>query len=93
MGWAFLAPFAAATLIAVWFSVERLVVLKRNRVIPKPFVERFLEHLHQPCAVRRFLADRLVEENDAADEFFNSFGREKHLSVRPSVFFRGFDVD
>lgn len=40
-----LVPFVLATLIALWFSTERLVVLRRGRVIPKPFVERFLKHL------------------------------------------------
>jgi biopolymer transport protein ExbB len=40
-----LVPFVIASLIALWFSTERLVVLRRGRVIPKPFVERFLKHL------------------------------------------------
>lgn len=38
----FLYPFAITTLILVWLTVERLVVLRRGRVIPKPFVQRFL---------------------------------------------------
>ena len=38
-------PFAIATLIALWFTTERLVVLRRGRVIPKPFVNRFLQRL------------------------------------------------
>jgi biopolymer transport protein ExbB len=38
-------PFLAASLIAIWFGAERLVVLRRSRVIPKPFVERFLNLL------------------------------------------------
>ena len=41
--WVF--PFSLATLIALWFSTERLVVLRKGRVIPKPFVERFLTQL------------------------------------------------
>ena len=40
-------PFGLATLLAVWFSTERLVVLRKGRVIPKPFVERFLAHLSE----------------------------------------------
>ena len=64
MGWAFLAPFAVATLIALWFSVERLVVLKRSRVIPKPFVERFLEHLHQG-KLDRDSALKLCQQSDS----------------------------
>jgi biopolymer transport protein ExbB len=35
-------PFILCTLIVVSFSVERLVMLRRGRVIPKPFVDRFL---------------------------------------------------
>lgn len=40
-----LIPFGLATLIAVWFATERLVVLRRGRVIPRPFVQRFLGRL------------------------------------------------
>ncbi|NOX55826.1 MAG: MotA/TolQ/ExbB proton channel family protein [Planctomycetes bacterium] len=40
-------PFVLASIIAVWFAIERLVVLRRSRVIPRPFVERFLQHLEQ----------------------------------------------
>ncbi|HID21288.1 MAG TPA: MotA/TolQ/ExbB proton channel family protein [Planctomycetaceae bacterium] len=40
-------PFVIASIIAVWFAIERLVVLRRSRVIPRPFVERFLQHLEQ----------------------------------------------
>lgn len=47
MGWPFVGAFVLASLMAVWFSIERLVVLRRGRVIPKPFVERFLDHLRQ----------------------------------------------
>ena len=38
-------PFVIASLIAIWFGTERLVVLRRGRVIPRPFVERFLNLL------------------------------------------------
>jgi len=38
-------PFAAVTIIAVWVAVDRIVVLRRGRVIPKPFVKRFLRLL------------------------------------------------
>ncbi len=36
------APFLLASLIALWFGVERLVVLRPGRVIPRAFVTRFL---------------------------------------------------
>lgn len=39
------APFAAITIVAVWVAVDRFVVLRRGRVIPKPFVRRFLRLL------------------------------------------------
>ncbi|MGC1275744.1 MAG: MotA/TolQ/ExbB proton channel family protein [Planctomycetaceae bacterium] len=39
------APFLVASLIAIWFGVERLVVLRNSRVIPRPFVDRFLNLL------------------------------------------------
>ena len=40
-----LIPFGIATLIALWFTTERLVVLRKARVIPKVFVTRFLQRL------------------------------------------------
>jgi biopolymer transport protein ExbB len=40
-------PFGIATLIAIWFTTERVVVLRRGRVIPKPFVQRFLKLLEE----------------------------------------------
>lgn len=40
-------PFAIATFIDIWFIVERLVVLRRGRVIPRPFVQRFLKLLEE----------------------------------------------
>lgn len=38
-------PIGLCSLIAVAFGLERLVVLRRRRVIPRDFVKRFLEHL------------------------------------------------
>jgi biopolymer transport protein ExbB len=43
----FLWPFVACSLIAIWFTVERLVVLRRGRVIPMSFVLRFLKLLEE----------------------------------------------
>lgn len=40
-------PFGLATLISIWFTTERIVVLRRGRVIPKPFVQRFLKLLEE----------------------------------------------
>lgn len=57
-----LIPFALATLIALWFSTERLVVLRRGRVIPRPFVERFLKHL-EDGTMSKAEALEVCEEN------------------------------
>ena len=45
MGPFFIAAFVLASVIALWFGIERLVVLRRGRVIPRAFVERFLQNL------------------------------------------------
>ncbi len=42
-----LIPFAASSILGVWFSIERLVVLRRRRVIPKAFVDRLLLNVEQ----------------------------------------------
>jgi biopolymer transport protein ExbB len=47
LGVPFLLAFGICSVITVWFSIERLVVLRRGRVIPRPFVERFLQNLEQ----------------------------------------------
>ena len=51
-------PFIVASVILVWYSLERLVVLRRGRVIPKAFVKSFLDDLKnsaldQPTAMTR----------------------------------------
>ena len=44
------------------------------------------EHAHERAAVGGLLADRLVEEDHAADEVGRARGREQHLAVRaPAV--------
>jgi len=45
MPYFFAAAFGLASVIAVWFAIERLVVLRKSRVIPRPFVDRFLKQL------------------------------------------------
>ena len=47
VGWLSWVPFLVATFIAICFGIERLVVLRRGRVIPRAFVDRFLQHLEQ----------------------------------------------
>lgn len=38
-----LVPFLLASIIAVWFTIERVVVLRRTRVIPREFVDPFMK--------------------------------------------------
>ena len=45
VGWPFAIVFAIASIIAVSCAVDRLVVLRHRRVIPRTFVDRFLQHL------------------------------------------------
>lgn len=45
MGRSFTVAFIVASVIGVWSVIERLVVLRRRRVIPRGFVEKFLMHL------------------------------------------------
>ena len=75
-------PFILASLIALWFGSERLVVLRRGRVIPKPFVRRFLDllknnQLDAPAALE------LCEQNDSPVAHIFAHGVRKW--GRPSV--------
>lgn len=58
----FFYPLTLCSLIVVWFSIERLVVLRKNRVIPRAFVMRFFEHLDQGKLDPRSALE-LCEEN------------------------------
>ncbi len=56
IGYPFAAIFVVASIVALWSAIERLVLLRRRRVIPRAFVDRFLLHLRtgrmdQPNAV------------------------------------------
>lgn len=55
-------PIGICSFIALAFGFERLVVLRRRRVIPKDFVSRFLEHLEQGQLDRRGALE-LCEDN------------------------------
>lgn len=50
-------PFALASIIFLWFTVDRLVMLRTGRVIPRPFVQRFL----------RLLEDGEMEQDEALE--------------------------
>jgi biopolymer transport protein ExbB len=55
-------PIAACSVIAFTFALERLVVLRRRRVIPRDFVRRFLQNLEQG-ELDRDSASQLCEQN------------------------------
>src|SRR5205085_8787175 len=52
-----------------------------------------LEQLRERRAVGRGLPDRLVEEDDAADELLDSLGREEEIAVGAAVLLRRLEVD
>ncbi|QDU11929.1 MotA/TolQ/ExbB proton channel family protein [Gimesia aquarii] len=58
----FLLPFVIASIISMWFIIERLVILRTARVIPRHFVSRFLKLLKDGKLNARS-ALKLCEEN------------------------------
>ena len=76
------APFIVASLIAIWFGVERTVVLRRGRVIPKPFVERFLNLLRAGQLDPRSAVE-LCEQNGSPVATIFAYGVRKW--GKPSV--------
>jgi biopolymer transport protein ExbB/TolQ len=75
-------PFVVATFIALWFGIERLVVLRRGRVIPRAFVDRFLQHLEQN-QLDQDSALELCESNNSPVAFVFAHGVRKW--GKPSV--------
>ena len=59
---AFRFPLALTSIIVLWFTIERLVVLRHGRVIPNPFVKRFFEHL-KAGNLEPKMAIKLCEDN------------------------------
>lgn len=59
---AFRFPLALTSIIVLWFTIERMVVLRHGRVIPNPFVKRFFEHLKSGNLEPR-MAIKLCEDN------------------------------
>jgi biopolymer transport protein ExbB len=78
----FLYPLGICSIIVVWFSIERLVVLRRSRVIPRPFVKRFFEHLEEGKVDARG-AIKLCEENGSPIAMIFEHGLKKW--GKPSV--------
>ncbi len=75
-------PLLFASLISLWFVLERMVVLRRRRVIPRAFVERFIQHLEQG-KLNAETALRLCEENHSpiADVFAHGVRKWGKTSV------------
>ncbi|MDB4680137.1 MotA/TolQ/ExbB proton channel family protein [Planctomycetaceae bacterium] len=82
LGWPFVAPFLAASFISLWFGLERLVVLRRGRVIPRAFVDRFIKHLEQGKIEPQKALD-LCEDNGSPTAVVFAHGVRKW--GRPSV--------
>ncbi|WP_010585144.1 MotA/TolQ/ExbB proton channel family protein [Schlesneria paludicola] len=55
-------PLALTSVVVVWFTVERMVVLRYGRVIPRHFVKRFFEHLKEGNLDPK-VAMKLCEDN------------------------------
>ena len=72
----FLYPLGLTSIIVVWFSIERLVVLRRGRVIPRPFVRRFFEHLEEGKLDPKS-AVKLCEESGSPIAFIFAHGLRK----------------
>lgn len=61
LGW-FVYPLGLTSIIAAWVAIERMVVLRRGRVIPRPFVKRFFDLLEEGKLDPKS-AIKLCEEN------------------------------
>ena len=61
-GGALMWPLAASSVLGLAFALERVVSLRRSRVIPKPFVKRFLQQMKEG-SVDRARALELCQEN------------------------------
>ncbi len=55
-------PLGLTSIVVVWFTIERLVVLRHGRVIPRHFVKRFFEHMHDGNLDPK-VAVKLCEDN------------------------------
>jgi biopolymer transport protein ExbB len=58
-----LVPFLLASIIAVWFTIERVVVLRRTRVIPPEFVDPFMNAIQHGISPE--VALEKCESNDS----------------------------
>lgn len=61
LGW-FVYPLGLTSIVSAWVAIERIVVLRRGRVIPRPFVKRFFDLLEEGKLDSKS-ATKLCEEN------------------------------
>ena len=59
-----LVPFLLASIISVWFTIERVVVLRRTRVIPPEFVDPFMNAIQHGISPE--VALEKCESNDSS---------------------------
>ena len=74
--------FIIASVIGVWSVIERLVMLRHRRVIPRAFVERFFMHL-RAGRMDRTEALTICQQNDSpvADVFMHGIRKWGRPSV------------
>lgn len=70
-----LVPFLLASIIAVWFTIERIVVLRRTRVIPPEFVDPFMNAIQHGISPE--VALEKCESNDSPTAAIFSHGVRK----------------
>lgn len=75
-------PLLLSSIVAVWVALERLVALRRRRVIPRAFVDRFIQHLEQG-QLNSESALRVCEENGSPMAAI--FAHGIHKWGKPSV--------
>lgn len=78
----FMYPLGLCSIVVVWFSIERVVALRRGRVLPRPFVRRFFEHLEEGKVDARG-AIKLCEDNGSPIAMVFASGLKKW--GKPSV--------
>ncbi len=81
LGW-FVYPLGLTSIVAAWVAIERLVVLRRGRVIPRPFVKRFFDMLEEGKLDPKS-AMKLCEENGSPMAMVLAHGIKKW--GKPSV--------
>jgi len=63
-------PIAGSSVVLLVFVLERLVMLRRARVVPKPFLQKFLEQLKGNQLGRESALEMCTESNSPAARVF-----------------------